>query len=831
LFPLGFGDIRSPESKQDNFVRNTFITGARRLVRAWATSALIVALLATTFAICAAIFSVAYGVMWKPLPYPQQDQLVQLHARSMRMGIDLGWPAPYLDALAGRTTLMAQVSGYRSRELPVLDLAGRYAGTVDVVFAEPSLFELLGAKPVLGRLLSAEDALPGSAPVALISAAYWYSEYGGSESVLGQQIKLDGSAYRIVGVLAEAFVFPAREDKLWLPLGFTSKDTSMERAGSFGDLRAIARLAHGATIEQATEEMGKIIDREPSLSTIADQIDLRASARPLRELWTADRANSLWALLTAALLVLGLGIANAYSLHALSLLRRLQEFAILEAIGATRSQWAIQLTCEAMLLGLVAALLAIGALPFGIIVLQHLDVLPADLPLAIGIDAAAFGCVAAMATVAFAMLASAGLILRRGSLSDAVRQSGAGQTASVHTGRFRKGLVVAQMAITFVLLATTGLLVHSSYRLLRQDVGFDRSDQFVAQLQPVSSPDEDPMATRIMIAGLVDDISSMPGVKAVGLTTTAPFSKNVELEAFQTNDTQRSSDHPKAYFSFVNEGYAQAVGLRVLEGRSFSKYDAEKTAAVALIDEDIARRHFSGIDPVGAHMAVADPESGQLVDVEIVGVVERARHRTLASRDEYPSIYRPAAVPFAVPGVPLSSVELVVRAHDPVATVAMVQQRLKVTGNRLRLVRPITMESRIAETIVESLRLSDLLQIFGAVATALSAAGLYALLSSAVATRQREFGVRQALGASPGALFTDVLGRGARMIGFALAVGFPIALVSGFLLQSRLHQISFADPLSLLAASTVMVAVGFVANVVPALRAMRIKPMSALRTE
>jgi len=518
----------------------------------------------------------------------------------------------------------------------------------------------------------------------------------------------------------------------------------------------------------------------------------------------------------------------------LRLLRRRQEFALLEAVGATRARRTAQIATEACLLSIVAMLLAASVVPIGITLLRHFDVLPADVPQAIGFDTATAIAILAMSGMASAFLSLSGFAFRTQNVYEVLRQSGNGQTASTKMHRLRQALVVGQIAMTFVLLFGTALLVHSSYKLLGEDVGFDRNSQLVGTLQAVNAESEaDPEVIRVQISTWLSAAGASPGVKAVGLSTSAPFSQNVTLEGFSVKNEAEGVQGklPKAYISYISENYLRAVGLQVLKGRSFNSVETDQSAPVAIIDEDLADRYFSGKDPQGKTIGVTDSATGQLIEVTVVGVVGRARQRTLMSRDEYPTIYRPQAVPYSVPGVPLNSVEVVIRTDQPSVTADLIEHQLKTIAPKLRLSNLDTMEFRISETIIDSLRLNSLLQILSAITVLLAAVGLYALLSHAVEMRHHEFGIRQALGASARDLLISVLAQGARMLGYAFAFGLPLALLLGSLLKPRLHNVSAFDPVSLLVVCGLLIGVALFANALPAYRASRVKPMEALRAE
>ncbi|MDE3110917.1 MAG: ABC transporter permease, partial [Acidobacteriota bacterium] len=266
-------------------------------------------------------------------------------------------------------------------------------------------------------------------------------------------------------------------------------------------------------------------------------------------------------------------------------------------------------------------------------------------------------------------------------------------------------------------------------------------------------------------------------------------------------------------------------------GRAFSQAEADQNASVALIDADLAERYFAGTDPQGRSISVAIGADERMTDVTVVGVVSTIRQRSLAARDEYPTIYLPASIPYAVPGASLNSLEVVIRGSAGAKLGQALDRQMKRSPNGLLLTNTISMESRIADTIVDLLRLNALLTILSVISIALTNVGLYALLAQTIATRRRELGVRQALGASAQDLLVSVLLQGARLLGLAFLIAFPLSLLVGLGLTSRLHNLSPFDLTSYAIVSVTLLAVGAIANVFPALQASRVNPMEALRSE
>jgi predicted permease len=808
------------------------VAALRRLKRNRASALAVILLLGMAIAINGCVFAVAYGLLWKPLPYPAQARLVQLALHSVRLNTDLGWSPPYLHAVAADTHSLDVVAGYRRREVVLSDAQGKPGATTTAVAAEPGLLGLVGAHAAAGRLLLADDARAGAEPVVLIDSSLWRRRFGGSPSAIGAKLRVGSEDRRIVGVVAEGAAFPEKGVELWLPMGFEPADFALENAGSFGDLRAVGRLAPGTGVDAASGEMMRLLRGDAGLKALADEIDLQAAARPLRQVWIEGRESSLRSILLAATLLFIVTTANACNLFMLRMLRRRQEFALLEAVGATRTRRAAFVLSEAALLAAAAALVGAATLPLGLAALRHFDVLPAQSPQAIGLDPATLAALAAMWLVATLALAASGMAFFRQNVHEALRQSGNGQTSSRATHRARQVLVVVQVAATFVLLFGTALLLRSSHRLLAQDIGFERAGQLVGSIQPAAGG-EDAVVLRAAIGAWIDAVDALPGVDAVALSTSAPFSQMVLVESFRppSGADAGRENLPNTYVSYVSAQYPAAVGLPLRRGRAFTRAQAEAGAPVALIDEDLARRYFGDADPVGKVVAVNDSGVGDLVEVTITGVVGAARLHGLSSRDEFPTLYRPEAVPYNVHGMPTDSVEFVVRAADPEAAETRIRALLASMAPQLRFGKLVTMERRVADTIIDQLRLNQLLQILGATTIVLAIVGLYALLAHAVASRQREFGIRQALGADAASLARGVFAQSARLVAVALALGLAPALLLGLALKPRLFEVASFDPVSLVGVALLLLAAQAIASAAPAWRAARTVASEALRSE
>jgi putative ABC transport system permease protein len=794
-----------------------------------------IGLLSLVFTLNASVFAVASGLLWARLPYASQDRLVQLTLHSDRMGMPLGWSRPYFQRIKEGSTRIELVAAYIERKVTIDDTSGHNVGSVEALVAQPELFEVLNQSAWKGRVLQALDAREGAEPTAVIGEDYWRSQFGADDTAIGSFIVIDGTRRRIVGVMPRSFAFPLRTTQVWIPLTIAPEDLTDDQIGSFGNMRSIGRLAPSADIGAATSEMMALSRSTQPLQKLAESIGLRAQAEPLRNLWLEGRKASLLSLLAATAMVFAVTLINAYTLFLLRVLRRRKEFAILESVGASPRHAHAQVAIEAGAICAVAALLGACLLLPAFALLRSLDVMPTGVPVNIGLNTWSIAALAAMATVSWGVFVSAAGALDAGNLYDSLRQSAHGQTATAGTQRMRRILLVGQIALTLVLLVGTALLVRSSQKLLGEDVGFAREQRLVGVMR-INVDDEQAGAGAAQARALswLRTVQGVRGVEAAALATSIPLSNTVILEGFRASggdSGQQPREAPRAYQYYVGSQYFDALGLALVRGRGFSAAETAAGAPVAVIDERIATSAFGGRDPIGKSLTTLDNRGSGFIKAQIVGIVSQARQRSLGEDDPYPSIYLPDETPLAREGFPRSRVEFVAKTSDPGLLQSAIVPTDSTGATRVELLWTATMQERIAETIADQSRLNLLLEILSGFAILLSGAGLYALLANAVQARRREFGIRLALGAGPGDIRSSVMREGMKLILYGLVIGLPLAVLLGSHLQPRLHGITGHDPLVLVASLTIIVAIGLIANAIPAQRASLSDPSEVLRSE
>jgi predicted permease len=800
-----------------------FRSPIRRLLRNPGYSLTVILLLGLALGANGGAFSVIYGLLYKPLPFAHQEQLVSLGARFM--GIDAGVSVPLLEEFAAHGKSIAEAGGYRQESVDLADEAGRLQLSLSAARMQPGVFSLLGAQPLLGRMFNEDDSQQGAARTALVSWSVWQQQFGGSADIVGRTLRLDNGDVRIIGVMPQAFGFPERDTQVWLPLGFSATERAPEQVGRFSGLRAIARLHPGMTLAAADSEMTGLARAMPGMdSAFKREGQFLVNVEPLRNRWLGQNRTALELLLLAMGLVLLVTTANLCNLAiARSLIRR-QELAVQEALGASAWQQARQSLIESLMLCAAGAAAGVAMLPGVLGLLRHFELIPANAPQEIGIDAPTLAIIGVLALLVSLAIAFSSLWLRRGSVHAAIRQGGLRQTASRAAQRARNGLIIGQIALTVALLVGIGLLLRSSQQLLAEDVGFDRENLIVATIDDFVPRAASAERSRALMETLLDRARALPGVSVAGFGNLTPFGGNMSLFNFTPPGREDIDPQPTGYKSNVDAGYFQALGMPVLRGRDFSREEARNHAPVAIVDEGFVRRYLGERDPIGLRVRIGDGPDKPMRELTIVGVVATTKQRSLDEATEYVTIHQPDATP--------SMATLVLRTSGApqslVKPLHALFTELSPEGSPGQI---IAMDERIAATLAERTRLNTLLQILGAVALTLAMVGLYAVLAYTVRSRTAEFGVRMAMGAGAARVLREVLGHGLKLVGLGLLAGLPLAWIATRMLAARLYGVDAFDPVTLAGVTALLGAVGLAACWLPARRAAATDPIVALRGE
>jgi predicted permease len=795
----------------------------RRLARSPAFAVTSILLLGLAFGAFACVFSVVHGLLYKALPYPASDRLVSVQSRVLGIPFDVGLSVPLIEESARSARTLDGIAAYRPGEMTLRDEDGRRTGLLHAASVEPALFGLLGARPALGRLFSAEDARPGAAHNAIISWEEWQQRFAGANDTIGRRLRLDDKEFHIIGVLPRGFVFPSSQTRLWLPLGFSTEERARSHAGNFDGTLVLARLRQGVGAAAAASELAAIAKSIPELDG-AFGTSFQVRVEPLRSLWIGERRGALLLMLLAVSMVWLITSANVANLFLARALARRHETALAVALGAAPWRRARSAFIEAATLCGAGMLLGCILLPAGLALLRRFDLLPTGTPQAIGIDAPTYATVAALAAMLCIVLTATLLSAQRGSLEGMLRGGSPRQTTGGPAQAVRRSLVAAQVALTVALLFGIGVLLRSSHNLLAESVGFQRDHLLYASLDDLVPAHATQELRTARLRDLVARVRALPGAAAAGLGSMVPFGSSVSTTSFTPPGREGADQEPVAYDQKVDAGYFAALDVGFLHGRAFSDEEVRARAPVAIVDALFVERHLGDGDPIGRHFRVGTGPGTPDREVAIVGVVQTLKQRSLDEAPGRVSIYQPdPAPPYAA---------LVLRTTvDPLALVAPLKAVAEAIAPKDAFGPIVTMDERIAETLRDRTRLNALLGLLGVTALLLAAVGLYAVLAYAVRLRVPEFGVRLALGARASHVLRHVLGHGLALVGAGAAVGLPLAWGFARLLSAKLYGVGAFDLPTLVAVAVVLAAISLAACWWPARRAARTDPIIALRNE
>ena len=781
-----------------------------------------------------AIFSVVSGVLFRPLPFAEQDRLFMLGEQSRQGGFRPPSYPTFLDWQAQSSAFvdLAYVRGAGQR---LTGSEGVQSVIVSVV--SPGFFATLGEHPLMGRLFTPDEERAG-AHVAVLSYGLWRGRFGGDPHILGTTLSLSSGVSTVVGVLPHDVAYPPwADEQLYMPIAtVAATERVLTQRGFHADCRIIGRLKPGVTAEQAKTALDGVARREAATYPEFSADWTSVALFPLRdEILGETTPRQLLVLLAAVALVLMIGCVNVANLTLARAAARGRELAIRSALGAGRGRVVRQLLTESLLLASVGAALGVVAAYSAVAMLQRAA--PAVLPRleTVRVDGSVLGFALGV-TIITAVGAGLFPALRaaRPDLTDSLKQGTAGAGTGRGRQRLRAALVTSEIALAVVLVVGAGLLIRSLWQLVAVNPGFDPQGLVTFWISPPPLRAQDPARLAALYTQVEDAARALPGVTSVALTNFTPLSgaglpSPVEIPG-RAPDALRD---PRVWFMTVSPGYFRTMRIPLRAGREFTEADLAPGAAV-IVNEAFTRAFWSGLDPIGRqvtlHKAVQGrPDFGEPLPGTVVGVVGDVHHFGLDTPAEA-QVY----VPFTrnVWG----HMSLVVRtAVAPAGFLATLGRSVRQVDPDI----PMTLSGSrsAADTIditagLESRQLDAwLLGGFAAAALLLAAIGIYGLLAYAVGQRRRELGIRLALGASRGDVMSQVVGEGIRLAAAGIVVGVLIALAVTRLLTALLYGVGASDPMTFVGVVALLAVVSLVASYLPARRAAQVDPMVALRSE
>jgi predicted permease len=792
-------------------------------------TALVVLTVGLGLASTTSVFAVVRSVLLQPLPYEAPDRVVAFR-NTFADGRDRRWSASFpqfLDLQAELSTVTG-VAGWRGWPIAWTADDGRPPRRLASAGATHDLFPILGVEPALGRTFLPEEDVPGGRRTAVVSHGFWQTALGGDASVLGRTLTLDGGIYEVVGVLPRSFdaadgggeVLPAGEIDVWVPYRNSPTAEGMSLRG-LTNVNPVARLADGVSLEEAQSELDALT--ASLISEYPDFDEWRGLWIPAHEVVTAGARSEMRLLSAAVLLVLLLACMNAATLVLERAESRRRELAVRRALGAGKAQVLRLLLGESIVLAAGGAILAAVATPLLIRGLVSLD--PGTLPrlgsAGVGRGAAGVLAVATLFVSIVLALVPAWGVLRSGTAKGLASVRGIGSWG----GRLRPSLVVLQVALAFLLLAGSGLLVRSLVAALDVEPGFDPEGLVTVRVDhPTPFVSEEwPQHVQFFQAA-ADRIREIPGVISASAAYHDPADPGWN-NSFRLAQEGPEGEYRGAIYRPVLPGYFETTGIPLQRGRGITVDDEVDGPGIAVVNEAFVERYFPGIDPIGQRLLYGHFWEVREPEVEIVGVVGNVRFSGIET-DVPPAIYMPHTQQ------PVKEMAFVVRSTRSAAEiVSEVQSIVGELDPTLPVFGASTVAAKLDAGFAERRFLVVLLSGFAAVALALAAAGLYGVLSFVVARRTPELGLRLAIGARPATLRRLVLRRGMLLVGIGLAVGAAGSALSARMLRDLLFEVTPADPITLLVVPTTLALVGILACLIPATRATRVDPLRALQGE
>jgi putative ABC transport system permease protein len=781
-----------------------------------------------------AVFTLVDTVLLRAMPYPESDRLISIQ--------HTGQPVPdQLPATLPISPGLYRVYGEHARSLASIAMyapaVGNFTGEgeperIEGLTVTPSLFDVLGSPPLLGRRLLESDAEPGADPVVVIGHSLWQSRFGGDPGVLEQAVTINGINNRIVGVMPRDFAFPDEAPQYWTPQPVDQNDAALAFFGFSG----IARLAASATVSGADAEMEGLISRLDELVPDAGPIvgalqegRLAPYLRTYKEAVIADMGRTLWTLLGMVAFVLLIACANVANLLLVRAEGRQRDFALRAAVGASRGALVRSFLAES--LGLALAGGALGVAIAYVAVQTTVALAPPGLPRVaeIGIDVRILAFAAAvslLSAVAFGLFPA--LRYGRGDLSTTLKEGGArGGTAGRERHRVRNSLVVAQVTLALVLLVASGLMFRSFSALLAVDPGFDGEGVLTVRLTVPAAEVPEPAAVEAIYRQLLERLAEQPQVRSVGAISNVPLGGQAIFHSHGIEDhpTGENGVPPMAFRADVDPGYFETLSIPLLEGRTLTANDGADGFRGVVVSRAYARRWWPDASAIGRRVQLQNQMW------EIVGIVGDVRNRGLQEAPEE-MLYLPTLSGTDEQLQVQRTRDLVVRVDGaPAAFLPVVRREIRELNPRIPLANPRTMEEVARAAAATTSFTMAVLGSASVVALLLGLVGIYGVVSYVVANRTREIGVRIALGASGASVRRRVVWQGLKLTGVGVAIGLAVAMLGSRLMESLVYGVSTRDPLTYAAVALSLVAVAALASWIPAQRAASVEPAIALRRE
>ena len=800
--------------------------GARRLRLSPAFTTIVVLTLALGIGANTAIFSVVNAVLLRPLPYREPDQLVTIEhfypsLNALEAPVSALGFTEYRDqtrsfeGVAVQSGLGANLTGFGDPErLQASRVTGQY-------------FSTLGISAARGRTIVPGEDEPGRDRVVVLSDALWHRLFAGDPAAVGKTLQLNGVTYDIIGVMPPGFRdFFNRSAELWVPLAFTPNQLAGGRTNEW--LALTARLKPGVSIESAKTEMTVFAEQLKKSYPESYPPDWTLKVTSINDKATGRIRPALLVLLGAVGFVLLIACANVANLLLARAAARQKEVAIRTALGATRWHLVRQLLVESVLLAVVGGAFGLVLAYIGVRAIAASALTQLVGPAPVGIDGTVLAFTIALSLVTgllFGIVPAVQISMTR--FHDTLKEGGRSMSADRGSHTVRRLLVIAEVALALMLLAGAGLLIKSFSRILGVSPGFDAKNVLTMNISLPAARYPSDTARRAFWDQVLPRLGAIPGVRAVGATSTMPFAGGWSTGSFNVEGytVKPQENSPWGDIRIATPGFAEALRIPLKKGRFISDQDLPGPPTVVVVDEEMVRRYWPDTDPIGKRIYYDPPQGQPIRYIEVVGVVGHAKQEGLDAEDRVQLYF-----PFAQRSQPFMSVAI--RTDVPPETIVpAVKQAVQSVDKDQPLAQVKTMEQLLSESVGQRRLSMILLGLFAAIALALASIGIYGVMSYSVAQRAHELGIRMALGAARGNVLQLVLRQGMSLVIIGLILGILGALGVTRLLSTQLFGVEPTDPATFTLVAVGLALVALVATLVPAMRATRVDPLVALRQE
>ncbi|MGC2399921.1 MAG: ABC transporter permease [Acidobacteriaceae bacterium] len=809
----------------------------RRLAQAPWFSVTVVLMLAFGIGASATIFSLVEGILLRPLPFHDSGRLVQL-GEHVGENPGIGTTARGVRAYSVATTAFSSLGGFAGTSF---ELAGPgFPEQVAAARLTAGVFPTLDVPPLLGRVFTRQEE-DSRAPVAVISYGMWTHRYHRDPHILGSSIELNRSGYTVIGVMPRDFEFPVQagrldQAQLWVPLSLTPQELSGQSAGVWG-FQMVGRLKPGVSVQQAGQDVGRVAEQiMRDFPANLSKIHIRGDVRLLTDEVVGDTRPLLWALFAAVLVVLSIACANVAILMLLRAIRRHRDHAVRLALGASRAAILWEMLAEGWILSLAGGLLGLALAGAGVRSVSHFlpDTLPRMDSVAVDAGATVFALGAALLTGLLCSLAPA-FVVSRTNLVVSLKESARTGTGAATHGRIRSALAMAEIAVALVLLTASFAFLRSYQKMLAIDPGFRPEHVLVAGYQLPSAQYPANAAIETFNKAVTQELSSKPGVLAVGIGISLPSSNFAGMAGY-TLEGERSQGWKLKFAGFVPVygNYFEALGIPLLSGRLFTESDRAGAPAVIIVSQSMAQHSWPGQNPIGKRMHAGNPNR-QLPWATVVGVVANTRigPRDGKSNDQWyvpavqPEILNESAPPRAVPAGGF----IVLRAALPPEQMAGVLRASVAEIDPLLALNQVrSMGDVLATTEAPRTFMTEWIGAFALAALALAMTGIYAVIAFSASLRTQEIAIRMALGAQRKQIARLVLRSGAMLALVGCGLGIIGSLAISHVLRSFLFDVSPTDPWIYIGSALVMMLIAILASALPAMRAASGDPVDVLRS-